>query len=76
MRTSSLRSYTVSCFARVRASLPSHPRSRQYIEARTADVYTGPCFANASRAHWRLGRPRAGRSTGSFQAGFIPRRIS
>ena len=28
------------------ASLPSRSVSGNYIEARTADVYTGPCFAN------------------------------
>ena len=28
------------------AGLPSHGISGNYIEARTADVYTGPCFAN------------------------------
>ena len=27
--------------------LPSHNISGNYMEARTADVYTGPCFANA-----------------------------
>ena len=29
------------------AGLPSHTISGNYLEARTADVYTGPCFANA-----------------------------
>ena len=29
------------------ASLPSTHVRGEYIEARTADVYTGPCFANA-----------------------------
>ena len=29
------------------ASLPSQTISGNYLEARTADVYTGPCFANA-----------------------------
>src|SRR4051812_30292424 len=28
------------------AGLPSHSVSGNYIEARSADVYTGPCFAN------------------------------
>jgi len=28
------------------AGLPAHSISGNYIEARTADVYTGPCFAN------------------------------
>ena len=28
------------------AGLPSHTISGNYMEARTADVYTGPCFAN------------------------------
>ena len=28
------------------ASLPAHSVTGNYIEARTADVYTGPCFAN------------------------------
>jgi len=28
------------------ASLPAHAVSGNYIEARTADVWTGPCFAN------------------------------
>ena len=32
----------VSCAA----SLPAHSVSGNYIEARTSDVYTGPCFAN------------------------------
>ena len=29
------------------AGLPSHTITGNYMEARTADVYTGPCFANA-----------------------------
>jgi hypothetical protein len=29
------------------AGLPSHSITGNYMEARTADVYTGPCFANA-----------------------------
>ena len=29
------------------AGLPTHNISGNYMEARTADVYTGPCFANA-----------------------------
>jgi hypothetical protein len=29
------------------AGIPSHTIYGDYIEARTADVYTGPCFANA-----------------------------
>ena len=29
------------------ASLPSQNITGNYMEARTADVYTGPCFANA-----------------------------
>ncbi|MBK9169763.1 MAG: DUF1326 domain-containing protein [Bryobacterales bacterium] len=29
------------------ASLPSKTISGEYIEARTADIFTGPCFANA-----------------------------
>jgi len=29
------------------ASLPSTKIQGEYVEARTADVYTGPCFANA-----------------------------
>ena len=29
------------------ASLPSHSIQGDYVEARTADVYTGPCFANS-----------------------------
>jgi hypothetical protein len=29
------------------AGLPSHNISGSYVEARTADVWTGPCFANA-----------------------------
>src|SRR5579872_5645794 len=28
------------------AGLPAHSISGNYIEARTADVFTGPCFAN------------------------------
>src|SRR5712675_1476618 len=28
------------------AGLPSHSVSGNYMEARTADVFTGPCFAN------------------------------
>jgi len=32
------------CFA---GGLPSHSIYGDYIEARTADVYTGPCFANS-----------------------------
>src|SRR5439155_25063737 len=27
--------------------IPSHSIHGDYVEARTADVYTGPCFANA-----------------------------
>jgi len=33
-----------ACFA---GGLPSHNIYGDYIEARTADVYTGPCFANS-----------------------------
>src|SRR6202047_586899 len=29
------------------ASLPSNAVRGEYMEARTADVYTGPCFANS-----------------------------
>ncbi len=29
------------------AAIPSHNIYGNYVEARTADVYTGPCFANA-----------------------------
>jgi hypothetical protein len=29
------------------AGIPSHTIYGDYVEARTADVYTGPCFANA-----------------------------
>src|SRR5947209_5119203 len=29
------------------AALPSHSIYGDYVEARTADIYTGPCFANA-----------------------------
>jgi hypothetical protein len=29
------------------AGIPGHNISGNYVEARTADVYTGPCFANA-----------------------------
>src|SRR5499427_10410378 len=29
------------------AGIPSHSVYGDYVEARTADVYTGPCFANA-----------------------------
>ena len=32
------------CFA---GGIPSHSIYGDYIEARTADVYTGPCFANS-----------------------------
>jgi hypothetical protein len=32
------------------AGLPSHTISGNYMEARTADVYTGPCFANSETA--------------------------
>ena len=28
------------------AGLPAHSINGNYMEARTADVYTGPCFAN------------------------------
>src|SRR5579884_4147739 len=31
----------------VGATLPSTSVRGEYVEARTADVYTGPCFANA-----------------------------
>ena len=30
--------------------IPSHSIHGDYVEARTADVYTGPCFANARPA--------------------------
>src|SRR5437867_9360218 len=29
------------------AAIPSHSIYGDYVEARTADVYTGPCFANS-----------------------------
>src|SRR2546426_12655997 len=35
---------TALCFA---AGIPSQNVRGSYIEARTADVYTGPCFANS-----------------------------
>ena len=37
----------ISAALAVSASLPSTHVRGEYIEARTADVYTGPCFANA-----------------------------
>src|SRR5581483_479499 len=37
-------STALSAFA---ASLPSTSLRGEYVEARTADVYTGPCFANS-----------------------------
>jgi len=37
----------VSASLTLAAGLPSHTISGNYMEARTADVYTGPCFANA-----------------------------
>src|SRR6516225_1915647 len=37
----------VSAGMTLAAGLPSHTISGTYLEARTADVYTGPCFANA-----------------------------
>ena len=34
------------------AAIPAHNIYGNYVEARTADVYTGPCFANEiGRAH-------------------------
>src|SRR6202165_2600568 len=35
---------SATCFA---GGIPSQTIHGDYIEARTADVYTGPCFANA-----------------------------
>src|SRR6266702_7652515 len=35
---------TALCFA---GGIPSQSARGEYIEARTADVYTGPCFANS-----------------------------
>jgi len=37
----------ISASLALSASLPSTHVRGEYIEARTADVYTGPCFANA-----------------------------
>src|SRR5260370_8636898 len=37
----------ISAALAVSANLPSTHVRGEYIEARTADVYTGPCFANA-----------------------------
>jgi len=37
----------ISASLALSASLPSNHVRGEYIEARTADVYTGPCFANA-----------------------------
>ena len=37
----------VSAGMTLAAGLPSHTISGTYLEARTADVYTGPCFANS-----------------------------
>jgi hypothetical protein len=37
----------ISASLAVSANLPSTHVRGQYVEARTADVYTGPCFANA-----------------------------
>ena len=33
--------------AEIPAAIPAHQIYGNYVEARTADVYTGPCFANA-----------------------------
>jgi len=37
---------SVACFG-FAAGLPAHNIYGSYVEARTADVYTGPCFANS-----------------------------
>src|ERR1700730_12341800 len=37
----------ISASLAVSANLPSTHVRGQYVEARTADVYTGPCFANS-----------------------------
>jgi len=44
MKTLSLLAISSLAFA---ADLPSTGIRGEYIEARTADVYTGPCFANS-----------------------------
>ena len=36
-----------TAFVALGASLPANNVHGEYIEARTADVYTGPCFANS-----------------------------
>src|ERR1700716_2804401 len=37
----------ISAALAVSANLPSTHVRGEYVEARTADVYTGPCFANS-----------------------------
>jgi hypothetical protein len=39
--------FAVSAGAAIAASIPGRNVSGTYVEARTADVYTGPCFANS-----------------------------
>lgn len=46
MRRTVLASFVLACSA-FAASLPSSEIRGEYLEARTADVYTGPCFANS-----------------------------
>src|SRR5215468_7727894 len=36
----------ITASASLAAAIPAHSVYGNYIEARTADVYTGPCFAN------------------------------
>jgi hypothetical protein len=44
--TSTLSVFLLSALGAVGASLPEANVEGTYVEARTADVYTGPCFAN------------------------------
>ena len=38
--------WSAAAFVSSAAGIPAHGLTGNYIEARTADVYTGPCFAN------------------------------
>ena len=47
MKTLPLSTFCVTASLCFSASLPSNNVRGEYVEARTADVYTGPCFANS-----------------------------
>src|SRR5579872_6341843 len=42
-----LASFLISAALGISGTLPTNHVRGEYVEARTADVYTGPCFANS-----------------------------